>query len=99
MKDYEAARNLINGSSRIIFLGYAASAAICYYAHFRFIELGFNCLFFSDSHINAAILAKPNPKDLIFCISFSGETQDLISLIEKIAHKDISVLLITSNES
>lgn len=99
VKEYEAARNLINGSNRIIFLGYAASAAICYYAFFRFIELGFNCLFFPDSHINAAILAKPNPKDLIFCISFSGETQDLISPIEKIAHKDISVILITSKDT
>jgi RpiR family transcriptional regulator, carbohydrate utilization regulator len=99
MPAYEAARNLIFQADRIIFIGYAASAAICYYAHFRFIELGFNCHFSSDSHINAAILAKPNPNDLVFCISHSGETRDLIDPLESIAHRDISVILITSSAS
>ena len=37
---YEAAAELILGSNRIILLGYGTSAAVCYYAHFRFIELG-----------------------------------------------------------
>jgi RpiR family carbohydrate utilization transcriptional regulator len=99
VQSYIDSRNLILQAERIIFLGYAASAAMCYYAYFRFLELGYNCHFFADSHINAAVLAKPRPKDLIFCISHSGETQDLIVPIEKIAHKDVSVILITSSEN
>lgn len=35
---YETACKLIDHANRIIFLGYAASAAMCYYAHFRFIN-------------------------------------------------------------
>ncbi len=96
---YEAARDLINRSDRIIFLGYAASAALCYYAYFRFLQLGLNCHFFTDSHINAALLANPNPKDLIFCISHSGETRDLIDLIEEMPQNDVSIILITSKEN
>jgi RpiR family transcriptional regulator, carbohydrate utilization regulator len=99
VQSYTDARNLIAQAERIIFLGYAASAAMCYYAYFRFIELGYNCHFSSDSHVNAAVLTKPRPKDLIFCISHSGETQDLISALDKIAHKDVSVILITSSEN
>jgi DNA-binding MurR/RpiR family transcriptional regulator len=96
---YEAARDLIIKADRIIFLGYAASAAICYYVYFRFIELGFNCLFFPDSHINAAILAKPNPNDLVFCVSHSGETRDLIVPLERISNPGIPIILITSSEN
>jgi RpiR family transcriptional regulator, carbohydrate utilization regulator len=99
VQSYIDAHNLIAQAGRIIFLGYAASAAMCYYAYFRFIELGYNCHFFTDSHINAAVLTKPHPKDLIFCISHSGETQDLITALDKIAHKDVSVILITSSEN
>jgi RpiR family carbohydrate utilization transcriptional regulator len=96
---YVAARDLIYQADRIIFLGYAASAALCYYAYFRFIELGLNCHFCSDPHINAAILSYPNPKDLIFCISHSGETRDLIDLIEDMPENNIRKLLITSKEN
>lgn len=97
--DYEAACQLIQKANRIIFLGYAASAAMCYYAYFRFIELGFNCHFSSDSHINATVLTQPNPNDLIFCISHSGESRDLIAPLERIAHKDVSTILITGTEN
>ncbi len=99
VQSYKDAHSLISQAERIIFLGYAASAAMCYYAYFRFIELGYNCNFFPDSHVNAAVLTKPRPKDLVFCISHSGETKDLITALEKIAHKDISVILITSSEN
>lgn len=96
---YETACKLINHANRIIFLGYAASAAMCYYAHFRFIELGFNCHFSADPHINAALLARPNPKDLLFCISHSGETRDIINPLIRIAHKEVSTILITGTEN
>lgn len=95
---YEQARDLILGANRIIFLGYAASAAICYYAHFRFTELGFTCHFSPDSHINATVLARPNPGDLVFCISYSGETRDVIAPLEKFAHKDLNLITLTSNK-
>lgn len=95
---YEKACKLIDNANRIIFLGYAASAAMCYYAHFRFLELGFNCHFSADPHINAALLARPNPNDLLLCISHSGETRDIINPLIRIAHKEISTILITGAE-
>lgn len=96
---YEAACELIENANRIIFMGYAASAAMCYYAYFRFIELGFDCHFSSDSHINAAVLARPNPKDLLFCISHSGESRDLINPLVRVAHRDVSTILLTGVEN
>ena len=96
---YVLARDLIYEAKRIVFLGYAASAAICNYAFFRFIELGFNCYFFTDTHINAAVLANPDPGDLIFCVSNSGETRDLIEPIERMSPFRPPVILITGHEN
>jgi len=87
--------DLLMNAKRIIFLGYASSAAICYYAHFRFTELGLNCHFTSDSHINAALLAHPLPGDLIFCVSYSGETNDHVRLLQPLSSFDVKILLLT----
>ena len=92
---YEKAGQLLSNANRIVFLGHAASAAICYYAYFRFIELGLNCHFSTDSHINAAVLAKPNHDDLVFCVSHSGETRDIVAPLERIAQKERRIISIT----
>ena len=93
---YEAAMDLICNANRIILLGYAASAAICYYAHFRFLELGINSHFSPDPHINAAILTQPNPSDLILCVSVSGETMDIVRQLTTLPPHSASVLSLTT---
>jgi DNA-binding MurR/RpiR family transcriptional regulator len=74
----EKAVDLLNNAERLFFLGYASSGAIAMEAFFKFSRLNAHCYFFSDSHINAALLAEPLPGDVIFCISHSGETKDVI---------------------
>ena len=94
---YEQALKLITNARRIILLGYAASAAVCYYAHFRFLELGLNCHFSTDAHINTAILAKPNPDDLFFCVSMSGETRDIVFPLHQARLSGAKVISLTGN--
>jgi DNA-binding MurR/RpiR family transcriptional regulator len=74
----EKAVELLDNAGRIFFLGYASSGAIALEAFFKFSRLNAYSYFFSDSHINAALLSEPLPGDVIFCISHSGETKDLI---------------------
>jgi RpiR family carbohydrate utilization transcriptional regulator len=69
---------LIENATRIVFLGYASSAAIAYDLYFMFTRLGFNCIFCMDSHVNAVTLADPRPGDVIFCVSYSGESKDVV---------------------
>lgn len=90
----EAAKLMIN-ARRIILLGYAASAAVCYYAQFRFLELGLNCMFSSDSHVNAALMVEPNPDDLFFCVSMSGKTRELVEPLSKFAHQGNKIIVLT----
>jgi RpiR family carbohydrate utilization transcriptional regulator len=70
--------DLLQNASRIIFLGYASSGAIAYDACFMFTRLGYSCHFAMDSHLNAVALADPREGDVIFCISHSGESKDIV---------------------
>lgn len=94
---YEKAFHMLLNAKRIILLGYAASAAVCCYAHFRFLELGLNCHFSSDAHINTAILTKPDPNDLLFCVSMSGETRDIIRPLENAKISGAKIIALTGN--
>lgn len=96
---YEQAIRMIMDARRIVLLGYAASAVICYYAHFRFLELGLNCHFSSDAHINAAILTEPAPDDLFMCVSMSGETRDIVAQLQHARSLGAKVIALTGSEN
>lgn len=74
----EKALDLVYGAERLFFLGYASSGAIAMDAFFKFCRLKNHCFFCSDSHINAVLLSEPQPGDVLFCISHSGETKDVV---------------------
>ena len=74
----QKAVDLILSAERLFFLGYASSGAIALEAFFKFSRLKAHCYFHTDSHINASLLAEPLPGDVIFCISHSGETKDVV---------------------
>jgi RpiR family transcriptional regulator, carbohydrate utilization regulator len=74
----QKAVDLIDSAERLFFLGYASSGAIAMDAFFKFCRLKSNCFFCTDSHINAELLASPTPGDVLFCISHSGETRDVV---------------------
>ena len=95
---YEKAAELILNASNIIILGYGAASAIAHYAHFRLLELGINVHFSSDPHMNAPILAQPNPGTLIICLSKSGETLDLIRPLQQLPPGSCKILSITNSE-
>jgi RpiR family carbohydrate utilization transcriptional regulator len=74
----QKAVDLLDSASRLFFLGYASSGAIAMEGFFKFSRLNNHCYFFSDAHINAALLSEPLPGDVLFCISDSGETKDVV---------------------
>lgn len=74
----EKAVDLILKSKRIFFIGYGTSGFLCENAQFKFTRLGYNCFYSPDSHYISMLLADPREGDLIFCISFSGLTKDVI---------------------
>jgi DNA-binding MurR/RpiR family transcriptional regulator len=69
---------MIEKARKIILIGFASSAAIAMYAHFYFSYLGFNCHFSPDSHVSSILTANLEKDDLIFAISYSGESKDVV---------------------
>ena len=79
----EAAVTLIEHSQRLIFLGFGTAGTVAYDGYFKFSELGFNCHYSSDPHFNAVKLAEPREGDVIFAISYTGETRDVLIPAER----------------
>lgn len=80
----EAALTLLAQSKRVFFLGFAISAAMADMACFKFSKLLPNCRSICDPHVTATVLALPRPGDVVFAISHSGESKDLVIPVEKV---------------
>ncbi len=69
---------LIEQSRRLIFLGFGTASTVAFDGYFKFSELGFTCHYSSDPHFNAVLLAEPKETDVIFGISYTGESRDVL---------------------
>jgi DNA-binding MurR/RpiR family transcriptional regulator len=74
----EAAVDLLQKSKRIVLLGFASSGSLASDALFLFSVLGLHCVYTADPHVNAVILSEPRQGDVVFCISHSGESKDVV---------------------
>jgi DNA-binding MurR/RpiR family transcriptional regulator len=84
----------IETSKRLILLGFATSASVALYAFFSFSRLGIDCYFSQDPHINAILLTEPREGDVIFAISYSGESKDVVIPIQQ-AKPIVKVIALT----
>jgi RpiR family transcriptional regulator, carbohydrate utilization regulator len=74
----DACLDLLENATRLIFLGQAASAAVTLDAYHKFSILGISCHWSVDPHVNAMMLADARPGDVVFCVSHSGESIDVV---------------------
>ncbi len=79
----EKAVDLIINAKRIFFIGYGQSGYLCANAQFKFTRIGYNCFYNPDSHYNTMMLTEPQDGDLLFCISFSGLSKDVIIPVQQ----------------
>jgi RpiR family transcriptional regulator, carbohydrate utilization regulator len=85
---------LISEASRLIILGYAASAAVEYDAYFKLTRLGIVCHFSTDPHVNAVLLSEAREGDVVLAISQSGESRDVVVPLRS-AHPPVRIVAIT----
>lgn len=74
----QQAVEILETSRRIIFLGYGTAGIVAFDGFFKFSELGFDCHYSPDPHVNAILLTEPLEGDVIFGISYSGENRDIL---------------------
>jgi len=93
----EKTTDLFKKAQRIIFFGFAASAAVAFDAFHKFTRIGKNCLFSNDEHIMATILANCTNQDLLVAVSHSGETKSIVALAKRALELGVPVVAITGN--
>lgn len=74
----QKAVDFLETSRRIIFLGYGTAGIVAFDGFFKFSELGFDCHYSPDPHVNAILLTNPQEGDVLFCVSYSGENRDIL---------------------
>ena len=97
-KILEKAVEALYNSKRIFCLGYAASAAVASDAFFKFNAIGLDAYFSTDSHVNAVVLSNLRDGDVLFCISHTGETKDIVVQAQKASATAMVIALTGSND-
>jgi len=79
----ETGAELLMNAKRIFFIGFGQSGNLCSSAAFKFMRLGYECYSHQDSHYNCIHLTEPREGDVLFCISFSGLSKDVVVLAKE----------------
>ena len=77
----DACVDLLERARRVFLLGQAASSAVTLDAYHKLSLLGLDCHWSVDPHANAIALADAQPGDVVFCVSHSGESLDVVEPI------------------
>jgi len=92
----EAVRTLL-GAKRIFIYGVGSSGFTGLDAHYRFMRLGLNVEVQRDSHIIAMSAALVGKGDVVFGISTSGSTKDLVDPVKEARQNGAKVICLTSH--
>jgi DNA-binding MurR/RpiR family transcriptional regulator len=83
-------------AKHVFLIGFGASAPVVQDAYQRFLRLQIPSSLCSDAHVLASILVNTQPEDLLFCISYSGGSPDIIQALRTAKQRKISTITVTS---
>ncbi|MGI5997515.1 MAG: MurR/RpiR family transcriptional regulator [Lutispora sp.] len=89
--------NLINKAETIVITGIGASFLAAKDAQQKFLRINKNCYALEDIHLTATTIANLKKNDLVIGISASGETKEIIKLIELANSRDLETICITNH--
>ncbi|WP_071460880.1 MurR/RpiR family transcriptional regulator [Bacillus massilinigeriensis] len=95
-KELEKAAEAIQHASRLVFFGVGGSATAAYDAYYKFTRLGFHCNMDHDFHFMLSLIPYLKRNDILFAISTSGKTKDVLELAKFAKSKGIIVIAITN---
>lgn len=81
MRELQRAIDAIKHAGKIFFFGVGSSANTAADAKYRFMRLGFNTELVTDSHVMAMTATLVTKQDVVFAVSTSGSTKDLVDAV------------------
>lgn len=94
-KSLAQAIDLLANSKRIVFVGCGGSGIIANDAHHKFMKLGLNVISYSDAHNAAQACSVLTQKDLVFIISHSGTTRDILKVAKTAKENKCPIIAVT----
>lgn len=96
-KEVELAAKLIGEANKIYFVGLGYSGIVALDTNYKFMRIGINCVAFDSSHTMITMAPLLNKDDLLFVISDSGETFDILQTVKIVKENKIPVVALTKN--
>lgn len=95
----EHAVSLLLGAKRIVTMGAGASSFIAQDAYHKFARIGLNATAVTDSHLMSIVCSHAGPGDLIFAVSHSGESTEIMDALRELPPGAARVLALTSYQN
>ena len=97
LPDLEKAAELIGNARRIIIVGMGNSHAICIDLLHKLLRLNLDVSAYSDPHMATIALVHADERDVLFAISHSGSSKEIVDLAKEAADKNVHVISITGS--
>ncbi|MGG3575400.1 MurR/RpiR family transcriptional regulator [Bacillus gobiensis] len=94
--EIKRAIDLIINAGYIHFCGIGASHIVATDAQQKLLRINKHATAFTDMHLAATLIANGNPNDVVFGISFSGETRETIDILRLAREKGVNTIGLTS---
>lgn len=95
-EDIKKAVILMKAARQILFFGVGSSSFIAFDAYHKFLRLGLRVTASGDSHIMAMMASLATDKDLVFAVSHSGESRDILECVKLARRNNAKVISFTS---
>ena len=96
--NYEELKKAIEAllkARNVHFFGIGASAIIALDAQQKLLRINKSATAFSDAHLVATLIANAEPEDIVFTISFSGETNEVIEVTKLAKEQGVKTISLT----
>ena len=95
--DVTRAREMILNAKKIYFFGIGNSGIVAQDGNYKFMRIGINSITISDSHTMLMLSSIMERGDVIFAISHTGETREILKAIELAKSKKAKVISLTES--
>lgn len=97
MEQMEKAIDAIGTSKKLYFFGVGSSANTAMDGKYRFMRLGYNTEVVTDPHIMAMNAILMEEGDVLFAVSTSGSTKDIVDAVKIAKQKSVFFICLTSH--
>ncbi|MGG4488279.1 MurR/RpiR family transcriptional regulator [Metabacillus idriensis] len=94
-ENLKEAISLLLKAKNVHFCGVGASSIVAQDAQQKLIRINKGATAFTDMHLVATLIANADPDDVLFAISFSGETQEIINVLKLAKERGVKTIGLT----